>query len=205
MELRLNTCSGWGHPIQPSTQFCSILIQPRGYGVSQDGLASLHCKPSFGLSTFHFHTSHPRNPPAFISNGGLNRDDGVLQDVGRGPVCSARGHAGRGVCVGGTAFPKVCFPRWCRGTLGRGFLRHPWGWAGRGRPVGLRRKTVSVLRLPESPARAERAPLGGYKAAHVPPLPHGHLCTVCGVPEPAQLSLCPDSPRKFPQPLGSWL
>lgn len=66
-----------------------------------------------------------------------------------------------GVCVGGTAFPKVCFPRWCRGTLGRGFLRHPWGWAGRGRPVGLRRKTVSVLRLPESPARAERAPLGG--------------------------------------------
>lgn len=69
--------------------------------------------PPFGLSTFHFHASHPRNPPAFISNGGLNRDDGVMRDVGRGPVCSARGRAGRGVCVcvgGALPSPKSVSP-----------------------------------------------------------------------------------------------
>lgn len=86
--------------------------------------------PPFGLSPFHFHASHPRNPPAFISNGGLNRDDGVLRDVGGVLSVQPEGVLD-GVCVwGGTAFPKVCFPRWCRGTLGRGFLRRPWGGQG---------------------------------------------------------------------------
>lgn len=109
------------------------------------------------------------------------------------------------VCVGGTAFPKVCFPRWCKGALGRGFLGCPWGWAGRGRPPGLGGEMVSVLCLPEPPARAERGHLGG--GCKTTRIPSSASCpatwALCPLPEACQdLPNCP-STQTLPQSLGS--
>lgn len=54
------------------------------------------------------------------------------------------------VCMwGGHCLPQSLFPQMVQGYPGQGFPQTPLGWAGRGRPVGLRGRPFSASQSPQ--------------------------------------------------------